>query len=148
MEIIWSLSLTNFSTKLRFAVSNAIYFVMALSVTVVTLIGWEKYRADLPSWDPPFLDLFSYALFVGTFVFGTTSWAILKFVDSNRDRMGSHLSAAGILYALAIYGIYKIVFYPPVHPEGFDIAFRVFVFAAIYGIICNGIVVQIHKNAT
>ncbi len=148
MESAWPFSWGNLLTAGRPALASVIYSSTVLLVVVVSLSVWTTFHLHLRALGPPVLTIFGLVILVGSLAFSMASWITLRIVDRTRGPIAKHFSAVGLVYVLLCYGIYRVAFFPPEYVEGFDIAFRVFLFAAAYGILFNGVAVWRVRYAT
>jgi len=123
--------------------------VLALLIVVVgTLTLWNQFHLILREFGSPTVTIIVLTVSLGSAIFGATSWFALRWRDRRLSRITLQLVTGGILYVVVLTGVYEILSQSPEHLEGGDIALRLLVFAGIYGLVCNGLIVWRAESAT
>jgi hypothetical protein len=129
------------SARLRTAVGAVVYTSAALAVLIGGLALWTEFHLRLRSLGHPTLMLGLLFLCLGAVAFPLAAWVALRSVAKHASAALFHLRTAGLLYGYIITATATIIAAPPPNGlEGGDIALRVSILVAAYGIVVNAVV--------
>lgn len=128
-----------FARLLRIGISGAAYLIAALCVLVSALMIWGHFHIALRGVGSPVFVFCLLTIFLGVPAFATATSFVRRLIDMESG-LAFHLSSVSALYVYIAVVLAGILVYPPENGyEGGDIAVRLSLLVAGFGILVNGI---------